>query len=74
MTLKELLKALYYMKNAVQEIGPPFRLRTWLHAARMRTLPLAFAVIALGSGLAYYNDKSSLKWGIFMLAVLTSVS
>lgn len=72
MTLKELLKAPYYMKNAVQEIGPPFRLRTWFHAARMRTLPLAFAVIALGSGLAYYHDKSSFKWSIFLLAVLTS--
>ena len=45
------------MKNTVQEVGPAFRLRIWFKAARMRTLPLAFAVIALGSGLACYHDK-----------------
>ena len=60
------------MKNTVQEVGPAFRLRIWFKAARMRTLPLAFAVIALGSGLACYHDKSSFKWSIFLLAVLTS--
>ena len=60
------------MKNTVQEVGPAFRLRIWFQAARMRTLPLAFAVIALGSGLACYHDKSSFKWSIFLLAVLTS--
>ena len=56
----------------MQEVGPAFRLRIWFQAARMRTLPLAFAVIALGSGLACYHDKSSFKWSIFLLAVLTS--
>ena len=60
------------MKNTVQEVGPAFRLRIWFQAARMRTLPLAFAVIALGSGLACYHDKSSFEWSIFLLAVLTS--
>ena len=56
----------------MQEVGPAFRLRIWFKAARMRTLPLAFAVIALGSGLACYHDKSSFEWSIFLLAVLTS--
>lgn len=46
-------------------------LHIWIQAARLRTLPLAFAVIALGTGLAYkINDY--VHWGIFALAVFTA--
>ena len=46
-------------------------LHIWIQAARLRTLPLAFAVIALGTGLAYkINDY--VYWGIFALAVFTA--
>jgi 1,4-dihydroxy-2-naphthoate octaprenyltransferase len=46
-------------------------LHIWIQAARLRTLPLAFAVIALGTGLAYkFNEY--VHWGIFALAVFTA--
>jgi 1,4-dihydroxy-2-naphthoate octaprenyltransferase len=46
-------------------------LHIWIQAARLRTLPLAFAVIALGTGMAYkINDH--VHWGIFALAVFTA--
>lgn len=48
-------------------------LKHWISAARLRTLPLAFAVIALGTGLAYkVNDDHLINWWIFSLAVFTS--
>lgn len=43
----------------------------WIQAARLRTLPLAFAVIALGTGLAFKVNEN-LHWGIFALAVFTA--
>lgn len=46
-------------------------LHIWIHAARLRTLPLAFAVIALGTGLAY-KISDHVHWGIFALAVFTA--
>jgi 1,4-dihydroxy-2-naphthoate octaprenyltransferase len=46
-------------------------LKHWISAARLRTLPLAFAVIALGTGLAY-KVSDSVDWRIFALAVFTS--
>lgn len=49
-------------------------LKTWIVAARLRTLPLAFAVIALGGGLASFHDKGSFDISIFLLAILTSFS
>ena len=47
----------------------PFHI--WIQAARLRTLPLAFAVIALGTGLAFKINEY-LHWGIFALAVFTA--
>ena len=47
----------------------PFHI--WIQAARLRTLPLAFAVIALGTGLAYKINEY-VHWGIFILAVFTA--
>ena len=47
-------------------------LKHWISAARLRTLPLAFAVIALGTGLAY-KVSTVVDWWIFALAVLLLV-
>ena len=46
-------------------------LHIWIQAARLRTLPLAFAVIALGTGLAFKINEY-LHWGIFAHAVFTA--
>ena len=46
----------------------------WLAAARLRTLPLAFAVIILGSGLAHFEHPESWNWALFGLALFTAFS
>lgn len=46
-------------------------LKTWIQSARLRTLPLALAVIIMGSTLALYYGKFSLQ--VFMLSLLTTV-
>ncbi len=51
-----------------------FSLKPWVAAARLRTLPLAFAVIALGAGLAHFHVPGSFDVGYFLLAVFTSFS
>ncbi len=43
----------------------------WLHAIRLRTLPLALASIGLGSFLAAFEGK--FKWYVFLLGGLTTV-
>lgn len=43
----------------------------WLHAVRLRTLPLALASIFAGSFLAAWKD--SFRWEIFILASLTTI-
>lgn len=48
-------------------------LKHWVEAARLRTLPLAFAVIALGTGLAFKVNEG-VQWMVFMLAVFTAFS
>jgi 1,4-dihydroxy-2-naphthoate octaprenyltransferase len=45
--------------------------KLWVKAARLRTLPLAFAVIILGSGLGYFNS-GQFSASLFALALLTS--
>jgi len=42
-------------------------IKHWIQAARLRTLPLAFAVIILGSGLAYLHSNT-FTLHIFLLA------
>jgi 1,4-dihydroxy-2-naphthoate octaprenyltransferase len=49
------------------------KLKHWISAARLRTLPLAFAVIILGSGLGYLHT-GSFSIELFFLALLTSFS
>ena len=45
--------------------------KEWLHAIRLRTLPLALASIGLGSFLAAFEGK--FKWHVFLLGGLTTI-
>jgi 1,4-dihydroxy-2-naphthoate octaprenyltransferase len=46
-------------------------IKTWLSAFRLRTLPLAFSCIIMGSGLAYATDQFNLT--VFVLALVTTL-
>lgn len=46
-------------------------IKTWLQAARLRTLPLAASGIISGAALAWYHDAFS--WSICVLALLTAL-
>jgi 1,4-dihydroxy-2-naphthoate octaprenyltransferase len=48
-------------------------IKYWIQAARLRTLPLAFAVIILGSGLAYLH-RSTFTLHVFLWALIVSFS
>ncbi len=45
--------------------------QAWLHAVRLRTLPLALSSILMGSILAAY--KSSFQWDVFLFAAITTI-
>lgn len=46
-------------------------LKIWIHAARLRTLPLSLSGIIIGSAIAY-ND-AAFHWDIFILALTTTL-
>ncbi|MDN3493204.1 1,4-dihydroxy-2-naphthoate octaprenyltransferase [Winogradskyella bathintestinalis] len=48
------------------------KIKPWLSAMRLRTLPLSVSGIMLGSCFAYYNGRFN-PW-IFVLAILTTIS
>lgn len=48
-----------------------FAVESWLNAFRIRTLPLAFSCIILGSFLALHFKQ--FKWEVFLLALLTTL-
>ncbi|QNK78047.1 1,4-dihydroxy-2-naphthoate octaprenyltransferase [Winogradskyella undariae] len=48
------------------------KIRPWLSAMRLRTLPLSVSGIILGSCFAYYNGRFNML--IFILALLTTIS
>lgn len=53
-------------------------MKHWLHAFRLRTLPLAVSSIIVGSGLAYRfhvlePTAPTFKWSVFLLALLTAI-
>lgn len=48
------------------------KLKVWLQAARLRTLPLSLSGIIVGNGLAFSNVNFS--WMIFILSLLTTIS
>ncbi|RPA69529.1 1,4-dihydroxy-2-naphthoate polyprenyltransferase [Cyclobacteriaceae bacterium YHN15] len=45
--------------------------QAWLHAIRLRTLPLALSSILMGSILAAYGNN--FRWPVFILAALTTI-
>jgi 1,4-dihydroxy-2-naphthoate polyprenyltransferase len=47
------------------------KLKAWIHAFRLRTLPLALSSIILGSLLAYFDNGFS--WVVTVLAVVTTL-
>ncbi len=48
-------------------------LKNWLHAARLRTLPLALSGVLMGSALAYHFDSHFFSWPVFVLNILTAL-
>jgi 1,4-dihydroxy-2-naphthoate octaprenyltransferase len=48
------------------------KIRPWLSAMRLRTLPLSVSGIILGTCFAYYNGK--FNWWVLALAILTTIS
>ena len=65
------------LKNKDTKIAPGIKPKTtpkikaWLSAFRLRTLPLAFSSIITGSAIAYYHY--AFKLDIFILALLTTL-
>lgn len=49
------------------------KLKNWLYAFRLRTLPLAFSSILTGSSLAYVNNGLSINQTAFALCLLTTL-
>lgn len=47
------------------------KIKDWIEAFRLRTLPLSLSSIVLGSFLAYYSG--SFSWVVFLLAMLTTL-
>lgn len=54
------------MKKEIQS-----KKEAWLHAVRLRTLPLALASIFAGSFLAFWQD--AFRWEVLLLASLTTI-
>ncbi|MDN3670220.1 1,4-dihydroxy-2-naphthoate polyprenyltransferase [Echinicola jeungdonensis] len=52
------------------EISLKSKKQAWLHAIRLRTLPLALASILMASFIAYYHQ--TFRWEILILAALTT--
>ena len=48
------------------------KIKPWLSAMRLRTLPLSVSGIILGTSFAYYNGHFS--WLVLVLAILTTMS
>ncbi|MFD2033503.1 1,4-dihydroxy-2-naphthoate polyprenyltransferase [Belliella marina] len=53
------------------EITLASKKQAWLHAIRLRTLPLALSSILMGSVLAAVHNH--FRWGVFILAAITTV-
>ncbi|MDZ4756855.1 MAG: 1,4-dihydroxy-2-naphthoate octaprenyltransferase [Bacteroidota bacterium] len=48
-------------------------IKNWLHAARLRTLPLALSGVLMGSVLVYHFNTKFFSWPIFVLNILTAL-
>ncbi|EKB47215.1 1,4-dihydroxy-2-naphthoate polyprenyltransferase [Cecembia lonarensis] len=53
------------------EVALKSKKQAWLHAIRLRTLPLALSSIFMGSFLAAYTEK--FRWEVLLLAALTTI-
>lgn len=73
-TPRSIMRTLFYKKNIYPEIQVEVKLagkrEAWLHAIRLRTLPLALASILMASFLAYFYQ--SFRWEILVLAASTT--
>jgi 1,4-dihydroxy-2-naphthoate polyprenyltransferase len=49
------------------------KLKAWLYAFRLRTLPLAFSSIITGSALAFVDHTAQFSWLVFGLCLLTTL-
>lgn len=52
-------------------LNPMKKLRIWIKAFRLRTLPLALSATALGSFLGY--AEGNFKWGVFVFGTFTTL-
>lgn len=49
------------------------KLKAWIYAFRLRTLPLSLSSIITGSGIAFAQDRAHFNWLTFTLCVLTTL-
>lgn len=49
------------------------KLQAWVHASRLRTLPLAFSSIITGSAIAHYRMPDNFSWRVLILCLLTTL-
>ena len=47
------------------------KIKPWISAIRLRTLPLAISCILIGGGIAF--KKSTFDWTVLILTVITTV-
>ena len=48
------------------------KLKPWISAMRLRTLPLSVSGVVIGTCLAYYNG--AFNWGVFILAIMVTIA
>ncbi len=49
------------------------KIKAWLYAFRLRTLPLAFSSIITGSAIAFTDNKTNFHWNVLFLCLLTTL-
>lgn len=49
------------------------KLKSWLYAFRLRTLPLAFSSIITGSFIAFVDNRTNFNWLVFALCLTTTL-
>lgn len=49
------------------------KVKSWLYAFRLRTLPLAFSSIITGSSIAFVDNRRGFSWLVFALCLVTTL-
>lgn len=49
------------------------KIKAWLYAFRLRTLPLAFSSIITGSAIAFIHSQNAFGWKVLLLCLLTTL-